>query len=92
VPLENTDTPSGRAVQFDMEAAEIEDITYERSADALRARDLDKHLVNGTIRQVPPFPENPWGVFFLEFRNPELFTSNRGMTGSISPIIRSSRR
>ena len=36
----------------------------------LRANDLDKHLVDGTIRQIRPFKGNPWGIFILEFRNP----------------------
>ena len=67
---------------------EVEDITFEWSAEELRANDLDKHVVDGTIRQIRPFKGNPWGIFILEFRNPDVFATGRGMTGTLRNVLR----
>jgi len=51
---------------IDERAEKVEDIAFEWSAEELRANDLDKHLVDGTIRQIHPFKRNPLGIFFLQ--------------------------
>lgn len=73
---------------IDERAEEVEDIAFEWSAEELRANDLDKHLVDGTIRQIRPFKGNPWGIFILEFRNPDVFATGRGMTGTLRNVLR----
>jgi hypothetical protein len=37
---------------IDEHAEDVEDITFEWSAEELRANDLDEHVVDGTIRQI----------------------------------------
>jgi len=70
------------------QAADIEEISFEWSAEELRADGLDKHIVDGTIRQIRPFKGNPWGIFILEFKNPDVFTTGRGMTGTLRKVLR----
>jgi len=31
---------------------------------------------------------NPWGIFILEFRNPDVFATGRGMTGTLRKVLR----
>ncbi|MGO8751320.1 MAG: DNA methyltransferase [Thermoguttaceae bacterium] len=73
---------------IDEHAEDVEDITFEWSADELRANDLDKHIVDGTIRQIRPVQGNPWGIFLLEFRNPDVFVTGRGLTGTLRNVLR----
>jgi hypothetical protein len=54
----------------------------------LRADGLDEHIVDGTIRQIRPFQGNPWGIFILEFKNPDVFAAGRGMTGTLRKVLR----
>ena len=71
------------------EAAEnIEDITFEWTADELRAEGLDKDLIDGSILQIRPFPGNPWGIFILEFKNSAIFNTSRGMTSTLRRVLR----
>ncbi|NLX97834.1 MAG: hypothetical protein GXY83_16850 [Rhodopirellula sp.] len=73
---------------IDERAEDVEDISFEWSAEELRANDLDKHIVDGTIRQIRPLKGNPWGIFILEFRNPDVFATGRGMTGTLRKVLR----
>jgi type I restriction-modification system DNA methylase subunit len=73
---------------IDQRAEDVEEISFEWSAEELRANELDKHLVDGTIRQIRPFKGNPWGIFILEFRNPDVFATGRGMTGPLRNVLR----
>ena len=73
---------------IDEHAEDIEDISFEWSAEELRAEGLDQHIVDGMIRQIQPFPGNPWGIFILEFKNSEVFTASRGMTGPLRRVLR----
>ncbi len=73
---------------IDERAEDVEDISFEWSAEELRADGLDKHIVDGTIRQIRPFKGNPWGIFILEFRNPDVFATGRGMTGTLRKVLR----
>ncbi len=78
------------ALGWDIEerAEDLEEISFEWSAEELRADGLDKHIVDGTIRQIRPFKGNPWGIFILEFRNPDVFATGRGMTGTLRKVLR----
>jgi len=73
---------------LDEAAAQVEDIAFDWSAADLRAKGLDRHMAEGTIRQLQPVAGNPWGVFLVEFRHPEVFTTGRGMTGPLRGILR----
>src|SRR5205085_1634193 len=33
-------------------------------------------------------PDNPWDICILEFKNPEVFATGRGMTGTLRRILR----
>lgn len=74
--------------EIDERAEDIEEISFEWSAEELRADGLEKHLVDGTIRQIRPFKSNPWGIFILEFKNPDVFATGRGMTVTLRNVLR----
>src|SRR5690606_10594252 len=80
----------------DPDAESIEEIAYRWSAEDLRAEGLTKHLIEGQVWQIPPFrSDQPWGVFILEFKHPEVFRADRGMAGTLRKVLRglvSSRR
>lgn len=73
---------------IDFDSTEVEEISLGWSADELRALSLDKRTVEGSIRQVQPFADNPWGVFLLDFKNSELFTHERGRTRALRSALR----
>jgi hypothetical protein len=67
----------------------VEDISYGWSKDELRANDLDEKIVDGQIWQIQPLhAKQPWGIFLLEFKNPEVFTTGRGITGPLRKVLR----
>ncbi|MCK5242022.1 N-6 DNA methylase [bacterium] len=72
----------------DKETRKVEEITYGWSADELRAQGLKKEIVDGTIHQIQPFPDNPWSIFILEFKNDDLFIKNRGLTSKLRKLLR----
>lgn len=68
---------------------EIEEISYDWTADELGALDLDEHLVGGKIYQIQRIVEGqPWGIFILEFNNEMALTSGRGLTGPLRKVLR----
>lgn len=64
----------------------ISDIAYEWDEKDLRAEGLNAKIVGGKAYQIV-LPGNPWGVFVLEFENPEVFTTGRGMTGVLRRVL-----
>src|SRR5687768_17751903 len=64
----------------------VEEIAYDWTKDELRAVNLDKKVVEGRIRQLA-LPDCPWGVFILEFKNPDVFQSGRGMTIPLRQVL-----
>ena len=62
---------------------DIEEIAYSWSAEDLKAAGhLDPHLVEGSAWQIQPLErDQPWGIFVLQFKNPDALTSGRGMAG-----------
>ena len=70
-------------------AKEIEDASFEWTAEELRASDLDKHVVDSHIWQLRRFDDQQeWGVFIIEFKNDSAFTKGRGLTGPLRKILR----
>ena len=70
-------------------AKEIEDASFEWTAEELRASDLDEHVVDSHIWQLRRFDDQQeWGVFIIEFRNDNPFTQSRGLTGPLRKILR----
>ncbi|MEX0654155.1 MAG: DNA methyltransferase [Phycisphaeraceae bacterium] len=70
----------------DEAAQEIGDIAYEWSEDELRAAGLNEKIVGGKAYQII-LPGNPWGIFVMEFANPDVFTTGRGMTGVLRRVL-----
>ena len=71
------------------DAERIGDIAYNWSEEDLRARDLNKHLIDGSIWQVQPAASNqPWGIFVLEFRHADALSPRRGMAGVLRQVLR----
>jgi hypothetical protein len=71
------------------EVREIEDIAYAWSEMDLRAVDLERRVVEGRAWQIQPVVENqPWGIFVLEFKNPDALGTHGGMAGSLRKVLR----
>ncbi len=70
----------------------IDDIAYDWTRDDLRAAGLEQRLVDGQAWQIQPqTPSQPWGVFLLQFRNADHFTSKGGLaggTGTLRKVLR----
>jgi hypothetical protein len=64
----------------------VEQIAYDWTKDELRAANLDKKVVEGRIRQLA-LPDCPWGIFIVEFKNPDVFQSGRGMTVPLRQVL-----
>ncbi len=65
----------------------IEDITYDYSPEEVGAAKLNPNVVAGKIRQIV-LPGCPWGIFLLEFKHPDVFTTGRGLTGPLRVLLR----
>jgi Eco57I restriction-modification methylase len=71
---------------IDRDVVRIEDIAYEWTEDELRAAGLNEKIVGGRAYQIV-LPNNPWGIFIVEFKNPEVVNAGRGMTGVLRNIL-----
>ena len=71
---------------IDERAQIIDDIAYEWTEDEIRAAGLNEKIVGGMAYQIV-LPGNPWGIFILEFVNPDVFTTGRGMTGVLRRVL-----
>jgi hypothetical protein len=70
-------------------AEQIEDIAFGWTQEDLRARELDKKLLDGSVWQLQPATSRqPWGIFLLEFQRSDVFTSGRGITGPLRKVLR----
>lgn len=66
-----------------------EDISFPWSASDLRAEGLHKKLADGKAWQIQSLQANQhWGIFLLEFKHPDAFTSGRGLTGPLRSVLR----
>src|SRR5258708_7568272 len=71
------------------DVAQVEDIAYGWSADELNAAHLERDLLNGSIWQIQPAEKGqPWGIFVLEFKRPDLLSPHRGMAGVLRAVLR----
>lgn len=65
----------------------IDDISLPWSEDELRARGLERRLVDGQAWQIQSLRHGqPWGIFLLEFANSAPFTSGGGLAGATSML------
>ncbi len=64
----------------------VESISYDWSAADLKAAGLEKKVADGQIRQLV-LDGCPWGIFLVEFKNPDVFKSGRGMTIPLRQIL-----
>lgn len=71
---------------IDDAAQVIGDIAYEWSEEELRTEGLTEKIVGGKAYQII-LPDNPWGIFVIEFANPDVFTTGRGMTGVLRRVL-----
>lgn len=79
----------GLGWEIDENATSVEDISYSWSAAELRVNELDEKVVDGSIWQIQPVvPNQPWGIFLLEFNKPDVFVRGRGMTGLLRKVLR----
>ncbi|MDP2897028.1 MAG: N-6 DNA methylase [bacterium] len=68
---------------------DLEDISYLWTSDELQVEGLDERIRDGRVWQVQPLLANqPWGVFVLQFANPDVFVKGRGMTGLLRKVLR----
>ncbi len=71
------------------DVTEIGDIAYGWSAEELSAVELDKRLIDGNVWQIQPAEQGqPWGIFVLEFKNPDALSPRRGMAGVLRKVLR----
>ena len=72
------------------DAEKIEDISYEWSGEELNFFELDKHILEGQVWQIQPMlsGQQVWGIFILEFMNPDVFIKGRGITGLLRKVLK----
>lgn len=79
----------GLGWMIDEDVADFESITYDWTEEDLSADGLDRRLVEGRIRQIQPLAmSQPWGIFLLEFKHPDVFSKGRGMVGLLRKVLR----
>jgi len=66
--------------------ASLAEIAYDYTPDEVGAPKLDPKLAAGMIRQIV-LPKCPWGIFILEFKRPDVFTSGRGLTTPLRQLL-----
>jgi len=80
----------GETLEWPVGAAQdVDDLAFSWSAEDLRAADLERKVVEGGIWQIQPLAHGqPWGMFVLEFKNPEALVARRGMAGVLRTVLR----
>lgn len=68
------------------DVASLEEIAYLWTEDELGAIGLGEKVVGGSAYQIV-LPDNPWGIFILEFENPDVLVTGRGMTGVLRRVL-----
>ena len=67
----------------------IEDIAYGWTGNDLRAADLNRTLLDGSVWQIQPaVTSQPWGIFVLRFNRPDLLSPHQGMAGTLRAVLR----
>jgi hypothetical protein len=76
-------------LRWPIEGKGVEDVSYTWTEKDLRAAGLDKKVVDSRIFQIANLDRNqPWGVFVIEFKNPDAFLAERGLTGVLRQVLR----
>lgn len=76
-------------LQWPIDGSTVEDVSYTWSERDLRAAGLDAKVVHSRIFQIANLdPKQPWGVFVIEFKHPDAFVAERGMTGVLRQVLR----
>jgi hypothetical protein len=71
------------------DSEKIEDISFGWSPAELQAVGIERRLVEGPIWQIQPLEQRqPWGIFVLEFRDPDSLSNRRGMAGVLRRVLR----
>lgn len=70
-------------------ASTVEDSSYGWTAEELNALGLTQKVAESGIWQIQPFTgSQKWGIFLLEFKNPDVFTKGRGITTPLRSLLR----
>lgn len=76
-------------LRWPIDGKSVEDVSYAWTEKDLRAAGLDKKVVDSRILQIANLDRNqPWGVFVIEFKNPNAFLAERGLTGVLRRVLR----
>jgi len=68
---------------------DMEDMSHEWSDDDLSVDNLTNDILRGPVLQLQRItPNQPWGIFILEFNNEDAFTTGRGLTGPLRKVLR----
>jgi len=68
---------------------DLDDMSYEWSEEDLNAAGLTGKSLSGPVLQMQKIVDNqPWGIFILEFKNPDIFTTGRGLTTPLRKVLR----
>ncbi|GAH87751.1 unnamed protein product [marine sediment metagenome] len=79
----------GLGWEISEDVGRIEDICYEWTTEEIHAEGLTKKIIDGKVLQLKPIVTGqPWGIFILEFKNPDVFVKGRGMTGILRKVLR----
>lgn len=71
------------------EAEAVEEVAYEWSKEDLNASGLEEKVVDGKVFQIQPLDTGqPFGIFLIEFKNKDAFTTGRGMVGPLRKVLR----
>lgn len=74
---------------IDANVQSVGEIAYDWTEKELRAAELDKQILDGQVSQIANLhPNQPWGVFILEFTSDKPFLTERGMTGVLRKVLR----
>ncbi|MFO0860649.1 MAG: hypothetical protein U0570_08840 [Phycisphaerales bacterium] len=76
-------------LRWPIDGKSVEDVSYAWTEKDLRAAGLDKKVVDSRILQIANLDRHqPWGVFVIEFKNPDAFLAERGLTGVLRQVLR----
>lgn len=68
---------------------DLDDMSYEWSDEDLNAAGLTGKSLSGPVLQMQKIVDNqPWGIFILEFDNPDIFITGRGLTTPLRKVLR----
>jgi type I restriction-modification system DNA methylase subunit len=68
---------------------DLDDMSYEWSEEDLNAAGLTEKSLSGPVLQMQKIVDNqPWGIFILEFDNPDIFITGRGLTTPLRKVLR----